>query len=54
MYIDSVFVSFDPAIHKDDSDLGDVTRSIYIDTDQKLFARIEASIHANVIKSAQQ
>ena len=50
----SVFVSFDPAIHKDDSDLGDVTRSIYIDTDQKLFARIEASIHANVIKSAQQ
>ena len=47
-----VFVSFDPAVHKDDSDLGDVTRTIYIDTDNESFSRIEASIHAIVIKSA--
>ncbi|HKZ34425.1 MAG TPA: DUF1573 domain-containing protein [Patescibacteria group bacterium] len=49
-----IFVSFDPAIHKDDSDLGDVTRTIYIDTDNESFSRTEASIHAIVIKNVQK
>lgn len=45
-----VRVTFDPAVHKDDTDLGDITRTIYIDTDNPNFKQITATINANVIK----
>lgn len=47
-----VDVSFDPAVHKDDTDLGDVIRTIYIDTDNLNFPRVEATITAQVIKKS--
>lgn len=43
-------VSFNPAIHKDDTDLGQLTRTIYIETDNKNFPKLQASFDANVIK----
>lgn len=43
-------VSFDPAVHQDDTDLGELTRTIFIDTDQVNFPRVEAQITATVIK----
>lgn len=43
-------VSFDPAVHKDDTDLGELTRTIYVDTDNPNFKQVTASIKANVIK----
>lgn len=43
-------VSFDPAVHKDDTDLGDITKTIYIDTDNPNFPRLTADITAKVIK----
>jgi len=43
-----VIVSFDPAVHKDDTDLGDITRTIFIDTDNPNFAQVTATITANV------
>jgi rhodanese-related sulfurtransferase len=45
-----VNVSFNPAIHKDDTDLGDITRSIYIETDHINFPKISSAITAYVIK----
>jgi rhodanese-related sulfurtransferase len=45
-----VKVSFNPAVHKDDTDLGDLTRTIYIDTDNQNFPQLSATITANVIK----
>lgn len=45
-----VLVSFNPAIHKDDTDLGDIIRTIYIDTTSTNFPKIESSITAKVIK----
>lgn len=46
----TVHVSFNPAIHKDDTDLGELTRTIYIETDSKEFPKMQAEITANVIK----
>lgn len=43
-------VSFDPAVHKDDTDLGDIIRTIYIDTDNPNFPRLTADITAKVTK----
>lgn len=43
-------VSFDPAVHKDDTDLGELTRTIYIETDNPNFSQLEVSISANVLK----
>lgn len=43
-------VSFDPAVHKDDTDLGDITRTIFIETDHPNFKKIESTITAKVIK----
>ena len=43
-------VSFDPAVHKDDSDLGEVTKTIFIETDNINFSKLEAQITAKVIK----
>ena len=47
----TVNVSFDPAVHKDDTDLGDLTRSIYIETDNPNFTNLESRITATVIKN---
>jgi len=46
----TVNVSFDPAVHKDDTDLGDLTRTIYIETDNPNFTDLESKITATVIK----
>jgi len=46
----TVKVSFDPAVHKDDTDLGELTRTIYIETDNPNFPELETIITANVIK----
>jgi rhodanese-related sulfurtransferase len=46
----TVHVSFDPAVHKDDTDLGELTRTIYIDTDNPNFSQITSTITANVVK----
>lgn len=45
-----VNVSFNPAVHKDDTDLGDLTRKIYIETNNVNFPNLEVVITANVIK----
>ena len=45
-----VNVSFDPAVHKDDTDLGDLTRTIYITTDNPNFPDLESTITAAVIR----
>jgi len=47
----TINVSFDPAVHKDDTDLGDLTRTIYIDTDNPNFPSLESTITAIVIKN---
>lgn len=44
-------VTFDPAVHKDDTDLGEITRTIFIDTDHVNFPRAEAKITAAVVKN---
>lgn len=46
----AINVSFDPAVHKDDTDLGELTRTIYIETDHPNFNELSVSIKANVIK----
>ena len=46
-------VTFDPAVHKDDTDLGDISRIIYIVTNDPNQPRLEAEITARVIKSNQ-
>ena len=43
-------VTFDPAVHRDDTDLGDITRTIYLDTDNPNFDHLTAQIQAVVIK----
>ncbi len=45
-----ISVSFNPAVHKDDTDLGDIIKTIYVDTTSGNFSRVEASITAKVIK----
>lgn len=46
----TIHVSFDPAVHKDDSDLGQLTRTIYVETDNPNYSDLETMITANVIK----
>ncbi len=46
----TVNVSFNPAVHKDDTDLGELTRTIYVSTDNPNFPQITSTITANVIK----
>ena len=45
-----ISVSFDPAVHGDATDIGEVTRTIYIDTDNPNFPRLESIITARVTK----
>ncbi len=49
----TVKVSFDPAVHKDDTDLGELTRTIYVSTDNPNFPRFTSTITANVVKTNQ-
>lgn len=46
-----VTVTFDPAVHKDDTDLGELTRTIYIETNHPDFPQLENTLIAKVIKS---
>jgi len=46
----TVNVSFDPAVHKDDTDIGDIKRTIYIETDNPNFPDLESTITATVVK----
>lgn len=46
----TVNVSFDPAVHKDDTDLGELSRTIYIETNNPNYSDLETMITANVIK----
>ncbi|PIZ64576.1 hypothetical protein CO051_02610 [Candidatus Roizmanbacteria bacterium CG_4_9_14_0_2_um_filter_39_13] len=46
----TVNISFDPAVHKDDTDLGDLTRTIFIETDNLDFPKVTAEITATVVK----
>lgn len=46
----TIKVTFDPAVHKDDTDMGEVSRIIYIDTDNPNFEHLMAEIRAVVIK----
>lgn len=47
---EKIIVSFNPAIHKDDSDLGQLSRTIYVKTDNPNFPQVTAGFTANVIK----
>lgn len=46
----SMLVSFDPAVHEDDSDLGEVIRIVYLKTNDPDNPEIEVEIRAKVIK----
>lgn len=43
-------VTFDPAVHKDDTDVGELKRVVYIGTDEQGNPEIEARFSAMVIK----
>lgn len=45
-----VDVVFNPAVHGDDTDLGELTRTIYIDTDHPDYPQVTAALTANVVK----
>lgn len=45
-----VSVTFDPAVHKDDTDIGELTRTIFIETDNPNFPKVTSEIKALVIK----
>lgn len=46
-----VKVSFDPAVHSDAADLGSITRTIYVNTNNPNFPQLTSTITANVIKN---
>lgn len=46
----TITVTFDPAVHQDNTDLGNITRTIYIETNHPQFTKLTAEITANVIK----
>jgi len=45
-----VSVSFNPAVHKDDTDIGEQTKTIFLDTNNPDFKQVSALITANVVK----
>ena len=49
----TIKVSFNPAIHGDDTDLGELTRTIYIETDNPNFPKLTSTITANVLSKLQ-
>lgn len=46
----TIQVSFDPAVHKDDTDIGDLTRTIFVETDNPNFPELTGTITATVVK----
>jgi rhodanese-related sulfurtransferase len=46
----TVNVNFDPAVHGDATDVGDITRTIYISTDNSNFPQLTSTITAYVVK----
>lgn len=46
----NLVVSFDPAVHGDDTDMGELTRTIYLSTNDSNQTEIEAKIYAEVYK----
>lgn len=46
----NLLVSFNPAIHGDDTDMGELTRTIYISTNDPNKEEVEAKIYAEVYK----
>lgn len=48
-----MLVTFDPAVHKDDTDLGDLTRIVYLKTNDPENSEVEVEINAYVIKAEQ-
>lgn len=46
----NIEVAFNPAIHEDDTDLGELTRTVFIETDNPEFPKVTADITANVVK----
>lgn len=49
----NMLVTFDPAVHKDDSDLGELVRTVYITTNDPENPESEIKINANVVKADQ-
>jgi len=47
-----MLVTFDPAVHKDDSDLGELTRVVYINSNDPVRPEVEIELKANVIKKS--
>lgn len=50
----TITVTFDPAVHDDDTDVGEVTRTVYLETSHPQFGNFENTITATVIKESQQ
>lgn len=48
-----ITISFDPAVHQDDTDLGQLTRTIYVKTNHPNYQELTASFHALVVKKDQ-
>ncbi|MBU0613509.1 DUF1573 domain-containing protein [Patescibacteria group bacterium] len=45
-----LLVSFDPAVHGDDTDMGKLTRTVYIATNDPINKEVEVKIYADVYK----
>lgn len=45
-----ILVTFDPATHKDDTDLGEITRIVYVKSNDPLRPEVEIELRAKVIK----
>lgn len=48
----NVAVSFDPAVHKDDTDVGEIVRIIYINSNDAKNPEVQSELNAFVIKSS--
>jgi rhodanese-related sulfurtransferase len=44
-------VTFDPAVHQDDTDMGELVRTIYLETDNPNYSELSATFTANVVKN---
>ena len=45
-----IMVSFDPAVHKDDTDIGEIVRVIYINSNDPKNPEVQSELNAFVIK----
>ena len=46
-----IAVSFDPAVHKDDTDIGEIVRVIYINSNDPKNPEVQSELNAFVIKN---